>query len=127
MTNLTTKTIINYLPLPSETKLDLLEKYDTMPREEQLTVADHVWQLFFDLYKLKVQENFDKGIEETEKTGEQPDQTFYGKVLQKTEDEVMAQLSSSGDSVTLSEARKSMEKIIKEISAVRKPLANPTS
>ena|ERR1035437_3121545 len=119
MTELTTKTIINYLPLPSATKIDLLEKYDSLPREEQLTIADHVWQLFFDLYELNIQDNFDKGVAEADAKGEKLDQTFYGKVLKRTEEEVVAQLSSSSESVDLSEARASMEKIIREINATK--------
>lgn len=119
MIDLTTKTIINFLPFESSVKLDLLEKFDSLSQPEQAEISDLVWGIYYDLYETKVRENFNKGIAEAEKNGTEPDKTFYGKVLEETNKEMLAKLSSSEDSVDLSEARASMEKIIREINAAK--------
>ena len=119
---ITTKTIINYLPFDSDYKLDLLEKYDSLPFDEKAKVSDMVWDLYSDLYKLRIQENYDKAIAEAEEKGEKIDKNFYGKVLEMTREEVGKQLISAGESGDLGEARRSMEKIIKEMKAAKMPL-----
>ncbi len=124
MSKITTKTIINFLPLDPSFKLDLLEKYDTLSREEQLRISDLVWQTFDNLYELKIKENFDKAIVEAEKSAKQPSQSFYGEVVKKTDEEIKSQLLSAGESVDLSKARKSMEQIVREINAAKKQLPN---
>lgn len=124
MTNLNTKTIINTLPLPAELKLDLLEKYDTLDRKEQLRISDLVWDTYYQLYDIKVKENFDKLIAEAEKNGEELGDNFYGKVVEKTDQEFNEQLQASGESVDIGAARKSLEQIMHEINAskmVKKP------
>lgn len=119
---LTTKTIINFLPLPTDQKLELLEQYDLLPQEEKLRVSHLLWELYYDLYQLKIQENFDKLMAEADEKGEKTDGTFYKKVLQKTREETKEQLSLSENSIDLSEARKSMEMIIREINAAKIPI-----
>lgn len=127
MKQINTKAIINFLPFDPSAKLDLLEKYDSLPREEQLRISDLVWETFYDLYEIKIKENFDKAIQEAEKSGQKPDETFYGKVLEKTDKEIADQLALISDSEDISKVRKSMEQIVREISAVKKtkpPKAN---
>ncbi len=127
MKQINTKTIINFLPFEPSAKLDLLEKYDSLPREEQLRISDLVWDTFYSFYEIKIKDNFDKAIQEAEKNGTKTDQTFYGKVLERTDKEISDILSSAADSTDLSAARKSMEQIVGEINTVKKtksPKAN---
>ncbi len=120
MKQIDTKKIINFLPLSPEVKLDLLEKYDSLPREEQLRISDLVWETYYDLYEIRIRDNFDKAIQEAERNKEKPDGTFYGKVIEKTDNEIIELLTSSAESVDLSAARKSMEQIVREINAAKK-------
>ncbi len=123
MKDLNTKSIINLLPFPGNFKLDLLEKYDGLPREEQLKISDIVWEAYYAVYDFKIRENFDKAIETADKKGEKPDEKFYAKIVEKTDKEIEDLLTSSSENVDLSAARKSMEMIIKEINASKK--SNP--
>ncbi len=120
MKQIDTKKIINFLPLSPEVKLDLLEKYDSLPKEEQLRISDLVWETYYDLYEIRIRDNFDKAIQEAERNKEKPDGTFYGKVIEKTDNEIIELLTSSAESVDLSAARKSMEQIVREINAAKK-------
>ncbi len=123
MKDLNTKSIINLLPFPGNFKLDLLEKYDGLPREEQLRISDLVWEAYYAVYDFKIRENFDKAIEAADKKREKPDKKFYAKIVEKTDKEIEDLLTSSSENVDLSAARKSMEMIIKEINASKK--SNP--
>lgn len=122
MTELTAKKIINLLPCPDDYKQKLLAEYDSLPRDEQLRISDIVWEFYFDYYQLKIQENFQKGIAEAEEKGERLGESYYEKVLEKTQEEMDELAQSSGETVDLSAARSSMEKIIKEIRAAKIPL-----
>ncbi len=124
MIQLTTKTIINFLPLSGEVKLDLLEKYDKLSREEQLRISDVVWQAYYSIYDIKIKENFDKAIAEAEMTGHEPDKTFYGKVVEETDREIEEKLASSSEIEDLATVRKSMELIVREINAAKKENKN---
>lgn len=117
MKNLDTKTIINFLPLSSESKLDLLERYDSMSEAEKAGVSDWVWEAFYTFYDLKIKENFEKMLVEADEKNEKPDKKFYGKVVERTDKEIVDALNTSSESMNLTEARKSMEMIIKEINA----------
>ena len=125
MKDLSTKSIINLLPFPGNFKLDLLEKYDNLPREEQLRISDLVWEAYYAIYDFKIKENFDKALLEADEKGEKPDEKFYGKIVEKTDKEIENLLTSSSENIDLSQARKSMEMIIKEINASKKSAATP--
>ena len=117
MKNFDIKTIINFLPFPSDFKLDLLERYESMGPDEKARTTDLIWEAFYLVYDIKIRENFDKLLAEADEKGEKPDEKFYGKVVEKTDKEIEDALTNSSESVDLSEARKSMEMIIKEINA----------
>lgn len=121
MSEINTKVIINFLPFPADFKLDLLERFDSLPKAEQLRISDIMWEGFYTIYDLRFQENFDKGIQEAEKTGQMPDDTFYGKIVEKMDKEIEAALRSAGEGMDLSAARKSMEQIVQAIKAAKTP------
>ena len=117
MKDIDIKTIINFLPFPSNFKLDLLERYDLMESNEQQRVSDLVWEAFYLVYDMKIRENFDKILSEADEKSEKTDEKFYQKVVERTDKEIADALSTSSESVDLTQARKSMEMIIKEINA----------
>jgi hypothetical protein len=122
MTDLTAKKIISFLPFPDDYKKTLLGEYDSLPKEEQLRISDIVWEFYFDYYQLKIQENFNKGIVEANEKGEQLGESYYEKVIDQTQEEMDQLAQSSGETADLSEARTSMERIIREINAAKIPI-----
>lgn len=125
MAKITTKTLLGFLPFDSKFKLEILEKYDSMPPAEKQRITDLVWDAYCDYYDLKVKENFDRGVVEASKRGEKTGSDFYGKVVDKTTEEIENALTSASETADLSEARKSMEQIVKAIKSSKTP-ASPT-
>ena len=117
MNKINTKTIINYLPFPSDFKLGLLEKYDSLPNEEKNRIADLVWEAYGAVYEIKVRNNLDKLIAEADAKGQKTDDTFYKQAVDRTDEEIRTGLASETEVADLSEVRKSMELIVNEINA----------
>ncbi len=118
-TKINTKTMINYLPFPNEVKLELLGKFDNLSNDDQTKITDLVWDAFEIVYNNKVQENLDKLIAEADENGQKTDDTFYGKAVDMTDQEVREGLTSTTDVADLTNVRKSMELIVNEIKAAQ--------
>jgi hypothetical protein len=123
MTELNTKTIINYLPFDPKVKLELLEAYDSIPLEEQIRISRLVWQAFSEFENIKIKGNFDKGLKEASKANQKLDENYYKKIIEETQKDTEAKLSSAQESVDITRARKSMEQIVREINASKKQTA----
>lgn len=114
MNKFNTKTLINLLPFDPKQKLELLESYDNLPKEEQIKVSRIVWDAYAEYEELKINDNFEKGFE----TGEFPlDENYYKAIVAKTEKEIDEELENAAKTVDLTNVRQSMEKILKEINA----------
>lgn len=121
MTNISTKTLINFLTFDPKLKLELLESYDTLPIDEQVRITRAVWGAFDDYQELKVQENFEKGLLLADKNSSQIDNDYYKKINEQTEKEIDEALANSQQSADLTGVRKSMEQIVREINASKTP------
>ncbi len=125
MSEITTKSLINILPLSSDLKLELLENYDNYPQEERNRISELVWNLYYDLYDAKIQEEFEKGIRNASESGTKLDSNYFKDVVQKVNQDFEKAAGNSSDSMDLSAARKSMEQIVAAISAAKKPSPKP--
>lgn len=119
MREITIKTLINFLPLPADYKLELLETYDSLSKEVQLSISETLWEAFYDEYDFQIKISFDQAVAEAEKSGKKTDKSLYQEALNNARDEIEKRLASAGESVDLSAARKSMEQIVREINAVK--------
>lgn len=121
MIDVNTKTLISFLPFDPAQKLDLLEKYDSLSKDEQIRITRIVWEALADYEELKIKENFEDGLSEAEKDKSGLDQDYYKKIVDKTEKEIDAKLAASQQAEDLTSVRKSMEQIVREINATKKP------
>ena len=120
MTELNTKILIKFLPFSEEFKKEMLERYDKLSLGQQSVITEHIWNAYYDYFDIKLQENFDKEMAELEKKKLQPSVNFYRKLVDKTNKEIKDRLLKSGESSQLEEARKAMEKIVREIQASKR-------
>lgn len=119
MTEITTKALIHYLPFPADFKLELLEKYDSLPQDEKIRISGLVWNLYYDLYDSKIKDNFEKGLKEAQDAGLKIDQNYFKEVVQRTNEEFNTAVTSATESTDLQAARKSMEQIVQAINAAK--------
>lgn len=119
MNKINTKVIINFLTMPEDQKIDLLAKYDTLPRDEQLKISDVLWEAFATEYDFLLKKNLEK-ISSDPNQKPDPNETPYQKAVRITNEDISTRLLSAGEQADLSHVRSSMEKIVKEINASKK-------
>ena|SRR3989344_589439 len=86
--DLTTEKIITFLPLDQEFKQKLLEKYPQLDADTRYMVGKIIWQAYYVLYELKVQENYQLALMKAEEDGVEPGEDFYQKIEEQTEKEI---------------------------------------
>lgn len=119
MNKINTRVLINFLTLPEDQKIDLLAKYDTLSRDEQLKISDVLWEAFATEYDYLLKSNLEKiSSDPNEKTD--PKETLYQKAVRITNEDINNRLLQASEQTDLSHVRKSMEKIVKEINASEK-------
>lgn len=118
--NITTKEIIKILPFDKKFKFELLEAFDTLSPDQKFNIEQILWDSYFALYKLKLDENLQLAFLRAKENKEALDKDFFNRVEQQTEEEIKSGTIETAESVDLEAARKAMEVIVKEIHAAKK-------
>ncbi|MBI2074504.1 MAG: hypothetical protein HYT83_01560 [Candidatus Levybacteria bacterium] len=116
---ITTKEIIKLLPFEDKFRLELLEKFDSLNPDQKFNMEQILWDAYFALYKLKLDENLQLAFLRAKENQEKLDKDFYKRVEEQTEKELSENTIEVTEEVDLEAARKAMEKIIKEIRATK--------
>lgn len=114
---ITTKDIIKILPFEDQLKTSLLDNFDNLNPDQKLAIEQLLWQTYESLFKLKLEENTQMALLRAKEGREKLDKEFYKRVREQTEKEMQSETIQTTQDVDLSEARKAMEVIIKEIQA----------
>lgn len=115
----TTKTIVKMLPFSQEVKTTILEHFDALTPDQKFIIEDIVWNTYYALYKLKLEENLQLALLRAKNGQEKLDGDFYNRVEEQTEKEMQQEQVEIVENVDLSAARTAMEKIINEIKAAK--------
>ncbi len=118
---MTTKDALKVLPINEELKLKILRTFDYMSPAQRLTIARLTWKLYDFVRTSRVdysiEEQLAKALEGKE---EIPlDKKFFGKVLEKVDQEMTGEVSEASKTVDLEEARAAMRKIVQEMNEVK--------
>ena len=116
---LTTKDIIKMLSFDDELKKALLDRFDTLSPDQKFTIEDIIWNMYYALYKLKLQENTEVAWARVKKKQEKFDNDFYKRIGEQTEKEMQGETVLNVEKTDLGAARRAMEAIIKEMQAVK--------
>lgn len=119
MANITTESIINFLPFPADQKLKILEKYQLAGPQEKSDMTELIWNGYSVYFNFKLQANFSKSLKLASKTHSPIDGNFYSKIVDQTEKEVETELIKAGESIDLDAARKAMQQIVQAINAAK--------
>ncbi|HSX40232.1 MAG TPA: hypothetical protein VLF68_01325 [Candidatus Saccharimonadales bacterium] len=118
---LTTKSIIKILPLEEKHKVYLLEEFDKLEPARKYAVTEFLWNAYDALYELKLQENMQKALNDPDNTAAKLDKDFYKTIKKQTHEQMEQDALAKTQNVDLSQARKALEVIVKEIQASKKP------
>lgn len=118
---LTTKDLIKILPFDEKHKVYLMEEFEKLEPARKFAITEFLWDAYDAFYELKLQENIQKELVRTGKDGIKLDKDFYKKVKKETHEQMQTDALTKTQSADLSEARKALEVIVKEIQANKKP------
>lgn len=117
---MTTLDIIKTLPLDKDLRTRILQEYDLMVPDQKFSLERVVWKSYFMIFENKLEENLELASQEIREGNGKIGDDFYKRAVKKTEEQLKSRLDHENDNVDLTEARKAMEVIIKEIQASKK-------
>lgn len=112
---MTTKDIIKILPFESQLKNNLLNKFDTLSDDQRYTLEQILWDAYYDLYEIKLDENLRLAFARAKDGQENLDPDFYKRVENQTEIDMQKDASEHISEKDLEAARVAMQKIVNEM------------
>ena len=114
---MTTKDALKVLPIDETLKLKILRTFDYMSPAQRLTIARLTWRIYDFMHTSRVdyaiEEQLAKALEGKEDIP--LDKKFFGKVLEKVDQEMQKEVSESSKDIDLASARQAMHQIVREI------------
>ena len=72
MNNLTTKQLLQVLPMDDAVRNNIVGKYDSLSDDQKLEIKKICWTMFFQLYNDEVKKEFQKTLEDVKKLKKHP-------------------------------------------------------
>lgn len=116
---LTTREILQLLPMDEDFRKELLETFDSASEEQQFRLSLVAWQQYYAYKNLKLKENIQVNLAKPATDTDAPGEDFFQKVEEKTEKELASETTTAESATKLDEVRKAMEQIVKEIQAAK--------
>lgn len=109
---LTTENIIKFLPFEEAFKNELLSRLDTLPLERKAALERLLWDSYYAIYELKLQENLQIALEESRNGKGNLDKEFYKRVVEKTNKKMEQEATQLTTQVDLAQTREELKEII---------------
>ncbi len=116
--DITTKGIIKALPFDNEFKTNLLSTIDSLPSGQKLVIEQLLWQAYYVIYKLKIQENLQLALQKVKGNQENLDKDLYKRVVEQTEKEMDEEFLKGMEQTDLTAVREKIQSIIQQNPAV---------
>lgn len=110
----TTKDLIKILPFEDKFKKDLLESFDSLSPGRKLNIQLMLWDTYYGLYDLKIEENISIALKEAEENREKLNKDFYKRVRDLTEAEMNQLTAEDIKALDIDMAREKLSEIIKD-------------
>jgi hypothetical protein len=112
--------IIKSLPIAEEIKTKIINQYDSFTVSQKTAIDQLAWTTYDALYEERLKENLQIQYDNVKAGLGIVGEDFYKKALKKTDQEMTEDFEESVSKHDLSEARKAMEVIVREIQASKK-------
>ncbi len=111
---LNTKTVIQSLPLDEKLKQNIFSKWDTMDQDLRYEIENVVWEAYFEIENLKVDEQVLENLNKA-KAGEIPlNEEFYERAEHDAEEHKGEEIHQSADTVELAAVRQKLEQLMQK-------------
>ncbi len=112
MKDFSTKNLIRLLPIAEDFKKLLLEQIDIISSDKKSELDELIWDAYYALYKLRLDRNIQKALDDESENGEKIDQDFYIRIKNKTEAEMQQLKPADLDQEELKETRQKLEEVL---------------
>lgn len=110
---ITTKDILKLLPFEKKFKSDLLNSFDNLIPDQKFTIEQMLWDIYFALFKLKLEENLQVALLSAKEDQEKLDDGFYKRIREQTEKEMQNEAAKKIEEADLSIVRGKIESLLK--------------
>lgn len=104
--------VIKALPLKSELKEELIRDYDSYPLGKQTSISEFVWDIFDDIYQLKLREYTTLPILEDVEEGKEPPEDFAIQARQRAAREMDEMIEQGVSDEHLKDIRHDIQDIL---------------
>lgn len=101
-------------------KTQILTLFDQLKPDQRVQIARIAWNAYDALFDQVLDANLDLQFEKVGKGEEHFGKDYYAKALRKTEKDMTTNLEQTISQVDLIDARRAMERILKEIESAKK-------
>ncbi len=110
---LSTKDIINFLPLDKKIKDVLLDKYpDKLTYELKSEIEELMWDLYYEYYDVVYNKNLE---EEIAKKAGPPEPGYQDRVLAKTEEDMSRETEQTLTSTSIEDIRNKLQQLLPSV------------
>lgn len=111
---LNTKKIIELLPFESAFKTRLMNELENPDADKKSEMIDILWDAYDAYFLLALQSNIQIGLEKAKRDEEQLNTSFYKRICEKTEKELLENASQKNATDSLKNVRTKLESILAE-------------
>lgn len=111
---LTIKSIIKILPFDEAFKHELLTTFDNLTPDERYRIEQVLWDLYDEIYALKLQEKIEIALLPNNPTAAPLDAEFYKTIKKEIDEELLNESVTLVDTIDLEAARDKLQEMMKE-------------
>lgn len=109
---LTSQNIIKILPLNQQLKQELLTGWDKLDLDQKFNLEQLIWDTYYALYQLRLQENLQLGMLRAKENKETLDQNFYKRIQVQTEKDLENEQLGDLTETELNDVRNKIQSIL---------------
>lgn len=111
---LTTQNIIKALPIEPALKQQVLEGWESMETSRKFALEQFIWDTYYALYQLRLQENLQQGMLRARENKETLDSSFYQRIQEQTEKDMEKEESVTQTQGELTQVREKLEALLQK-------------
>ena len=123
----TTKDIIKVLPFDQQFKTELLNNFDSMEQDRKFVIEQAIWDAYYAIYQLKLQENIKLAEMRVEKDQEQLGDDFYKRIKAQTEKEMEEDLMKNINEDQIAAVRAKIQSVIQQPQSAPPTISAPST
>ncbi len=106
--------VIKILPFEEEFKKEMLLSFDTFDEDLKFEMERIIWDIYDAIFKLKVEEKLELGLEDFKYGTTAPDPDFYQKIVEQVKKEMSSEAIQTQGKVDLEFTREALHDLMQK-------------